>query len=59
MRTKPSADDLHIAVAVSAHPYGAEHDHLLKNVKEMNFKLVLPRPMSMPVAAPHGPILVK
>jgi hypothetical protein len=34
-------------------------DHLLKKVKEINFKLVLPRPMSMPVAAPQGPILEK
>ena len=34
------------------------HD-VLKKVNEMNFKLVLPSPMSMPVAAPHGPILLK
>lgn len=33
--------------------------HVLKKVKEMNFKLVLPKPMSMPVAAPQGPSLLK
>ena len=32
---------------------------ILKNVKVMNFKLMFPNPMSKPVAAPHGPILVK
>ena len=32
---------------------------LLKNVREMDFKDILPKPMSRPVAAPQGPILVR
>ena len=31
----------------------------LKKVRVMNFRLVLPSPMSIPVAAPQGPIRVK
>lgn len=58
IKTKPRADDLHIAARVSCSS-SCVQANVLKKVNEINFKLVLPRPMSMPVAAPHGPILLK
>jgi hypothetical protein len=42
-RTKASADDL----------------HMVKKVREMNFKDIFPRPTSSDVAAPHGTRRVK
>lgn len=42
-RTKASADDL----------------HMVKKVREMNFKDIFPRPTSSEVAAPHGTRRVK
>lgn len=47
-----------LAVVLPANS-GVSYWCLLKKVNEMNFKLVLPRPISMPVAAPHGPSLLK
>jgi len=59
--TKPSTEDLHIAVcAVSLLNQGMTYVlHSLKNVNVMNFRLMLPNPMSILVAAPHGAIRVR
>jgi len=32
---------------------------ILKNVKDINLRLIFPNPMSRPVAAPQGPMRVK
>jgi hypothetical protein len=60
-RTKPSADDLHMAeIRVSTGSGRLYSNHnLLKKVNVINFKLILPSPMSMPVAAPQGPMRVR
>ena len=37
---------------------GRNFEDLLKKVRVMNLRLMFPRPMSRPVAAPQGPIRV-
>lgn len=61
IRMNARAEDLHMAN--TEHEQGSherrERTSSLKKVRDMNLRLMFPRPMSKPVAAPQGPIRVR
>lgn len=61
-RTNPNTEDLHIAnmpVRFGVHDHSRDFGNVLKKVKVMNLRLVLPSPMSNPVNVAHGAMRVR